>query len=51
MSRRSQHTANHPLLDLRLGGIRLTIHYLPYPLLAFLASITGSVTTALWLTR
>lgn len=51
MTRNSRRTGGHPVLDLRLGGIRLTVQLLPYPVLAFLGGIAGSLGTTLWLTR
>jgi len=42
---------NPPAVDLRLGGLRLTIQRLPYPLLTFLTGIAGSAGGAMWFGR
>ncbi|WP_369192426.1 hypothetical protein [Streptomyces sp. R08] len=40
-----------PFLDLRVGGLRLTIQRIPYPVLAVATGIAGSVGSAVWLGR
>ncbi|MFF5004909.1 hypothetical protein ACFY3G_19020 [Streptomyces phaeochromogenes] len=40
-----------PIVDVRLGGLRLTIQRLPYPLLALLSGIATSVGTSIWFSR
>ena len=40
-----------PFLDLRVGGLRLTIQRIPYPVLALATGIAGSVGSAVWLGR
>ncbi|MFF3489403.1 hypothetical protein ACFYXC_40160 [Streptomyces sp. NPDC002701] len=44
-------TGQQPSLDLRIGGIRLTVQHIPYPVLALATGIAGSIGSALWLGR
>ncbi|GGS26928.1 hypothetical protein GCM10010252_77310 [Streptomyces aureoverticillatus] len=40
-----------PFLDLRIGGLRVTIKSVPYRLLALITAVGGSVGGATWLGR
>ncbi|WP_369192423.1 hypothetical protein [Streptomyces sp. R08] len=42
---------HQPFLDLRVGGLRLTIQRIPYPLLALATGIAGSLGSTVWLGR
>jgi len=37
-----------PAIDLRLGGLRLTIQRMSYPLLTFLTALAGSAGGVMW---
>lgn len=37
-----------PFLDLRIGGLRLTVQRLPYPVLVLMTGLAGSFGSLLW---
>jgi hypothetical protein len=39
-----------PFLELRIGGLHVTIQRVPYGLIAFAATVGGAIGSATWIT-
>ncbi|MFG2344868.1 hypothetical protein [Streptomyces phaeochromogenes] len=51
MATKNRTTGPQPFLDLRIGGVRLTVQRIPYSMLALATGIVGSLGSAVWLGR
>ncbi|MBQ0867351.1 hypothetical protein [Streptomyces sp. RK75] len=51
MADKSRLAQQAPFLDLRIGGLHVTVQTVPYRLLALIATVAGSVGGATWLGR
>ncbi|WAU78406.1 hypothetical protein O1Q96_00760 (plasmid) [Streptomyces sp. Qhu-G9] len=51
MATKHRTTGPRPFLDLRIGGVRLTVQRIPYTVLVLATGIAGSLGSAVWLGR